>query len=266
MVLTKIPVADLREPVQMARAAIDEEKLEELTADVAKVGVLIPLMVMEVDGGYEVLAGHRRLLAARRAGLVAVPCLVRSSKDASPTTIKLHENLYREDLSPVEEAAFYAELLTQCDNDTDKLCQMVKQSRGYVEGRLLLLHGDSDVLSAVAQKQITLGVAEELNKMERHEDRVYYMKWAIAQGATRAMVRNWRASLAAQTPAEPGEAATLATPVPPASSYPDPFICALCKRKEPITDLRPVNVHQFCQLQLAEAMAAKGQRNGDSGI
>jgi len=255
MLLTRIQVADLREPAQMARAAIDEEKLEELTADVRQVGVLVPLMVMEVEGGYEVIAGHRRLLAARRAGLVAVPCIVRTAKDANPTTIKLHENLYREELSPVEEAAFYAELLTQCDNDTDKLCQLVKQSRGYVEGRLLLLAGDADVLAAVAQKRITLGVAEELNKMARHEDRAYYLKWAIAQGATRAMVRNWRMSLVAQVTSEPGAVSTPQASPSPVINAPDPFICFLCKRKEPVTDLRPVSAHQFCQIQLDAELA-----------
>jgi ParB/RepB/Spo0J family partition protein len=259
MHLAKIAVTELREPVQVARAAINEEGLDELADSLRKLGVINPLTVMEVDGGYEVIAGHRRLLAARRAGLVAVPCMVRSPRDPNPTALKLHENLYRQDLSPVEEAAFFAELLTTCDNDTDKLCQLVKQSRGYVEGRLNLLQGDPDVLAAVAQQEITLGVAEELNKMERHEDRVYYLGWAKAQGATRAMVRSWRASLAAQAPVTPGEPGNGLPPAPLVNDAPDIFICALCKRKEPITDLRPVHVHQFCAIQLDAAMAAKDQ-------
>jgi ParB/RepB/Spo0J family partition protein len=257
MHLAKIAIDEIREPAHVARATIDEVGLDELAGSIKSVGVVNPLTVMEVDGGYEVIAGHRRLLAARRAGLVAVPCMVRSARDPNPTALKLHENLYREELSPVEEAAFFAELLTTCDNDTDKLCQIVKQSRGYVEGRLLLLQGDPDVLAAVAEKEITLGVAEELNKLERHEDRVYYLGWAKQTGATRAMVRAWRASVAAQMPVNPGAVVPAGLQPLPASNYPDPFICILCKRKEPITDLRPVNAHQFCQIQLGEAMERK---------
>jgi len=268
MHLAKIATSEIREPAQVARATLNEPGLDELAESMRKLGVINPLTVKEVDGGYEVIAGHRRLLAARRAGLVAVPCMVHSPRDPNPTALKLHENLYRQELTPVEEAAFFAELLTTCDHDTDKLCQLVKQSRGYVEGRLLLLQGDPDVLAAVAAQQITLGVAEELNKMARHEDRVYYLGWAIAQGATRAMVRNWRASVTAQAPVTPGDAGGLPLPAPPVYEAPDIFICALCKRKEPITDLRPVHVHQFCAIQLDAAMERKesegrSQKPGD---
>lgn len=271
MLLTKIQVAQLREPHQMARATLDEASLAELTEDVRRLGVLVPLHVMEVEGGYEVIAGHRRLLAARRAGVVAVPCLVRTARDVDPLTLKMRENLYREEWTPVEEAAFFSELLTQCDNDVDKLCQLVKQSRNYVEGRLLLLSGDSEVLAAVASKQITLGVAEELNKMARHEDRAYYLKWAVAQGATRSLVRQWRASANAQAPVEPGAAGAPQTVAPPVFNPVDIFVCALCKRKEPITDLRPVHTHQFCQvqydaeLQRVDLAAGKTKAGGSDG-
>ena len=271
MLLTKIQVNELREPRQVSRSVIDGAALEELTEDVRRLGVLVPLHVMEVDGGYEVIAGHRRLLAARRAGVVAVPCLVRTARDVDPLTLKMRENLYREEWAPVQEAAFFSELLTQCDNDVDKLCKVVKQSRAYVEGRLLLLSGDPDVLAAVAQKQITLGVAEELNKMTRPEDRRYYLKWTIAQGATRSLVRQWRASVNAQAPAapqpDPASAGPVAAPVNPV----DIFICALCKQKEPITDLRPVHTHQFCQIQYdvevqrQAAAAGKAKAGGDDG-
>ena len=259
MHLAKIATSEIREPAHVARAVIDDAGLDALAESLRRVGLVNPLTVMEVEGGYEVIAGHRRLLAARHAGLVAIPCMVRSARDPNPTALKLHENLYREELSPVEEAAFFAELLTQCDNDTDKLCQLIKQSRGYVEGRLRLLSGDPDVLAAVAGKEISLGVAEELNKMEHHEDRVYYLGWAKTTGATRAVVRGWRATVTAQVPVAPGTAGIDPPSPSPAVTYPDIFICALCKHKEPITDLRPVHIHQFCTIQLEATLARKGE-------
>ena len=214
MHLAKIAINELREPRLVARATLDEAGLDELAESIRRVGVINPLVVMEVDGGYEVVAGHRRLLAGRRAGLVALPCLVRSSRDANPTALKLHENLYRQELTPVEEAAFFAELLPGCDNDTDKLCQLVKQSRNYVEGRLLLLSGDPEVLAAVAQREISLGVGEELNKIQRESDRHWYLKWARETGATRATVRQWRFNSEAQVEPAPGAPASSPSPAP----------------------------------------------------
>ena len=254
MHLAKISINELREPAQVARATLDEQGLDELAESIRRVGVINPLVVKEVDGGYEVVAGHRRLLAGRRAGLVALPCLVRSARDADPTAIKLHENLYRQELTPVEEAAFFAELLPSCDNDTDKLCALVKQSRTYVEGRLLLLAGDPEVLAAVAQREISLGVAEELNKIKRETDRRWYLKWARETGATRATVRTWRQISEAQVDPAPGAPAFRPTPPPVAFTGRDIFVCWICGEKEPVTDLEFHHLHRSCRVRAERAM------------
>jgi ParB/RepB/Spo0J family partition protein len=209
-----------------------------------------PLIVEEVDGGYEVVAGHRRLLAARRAGLVVCPCLVRSSRDASATALQLHENLYRQELTPVEEAAWFAELLPLCGNDTDNLADLVKQSRNYVEGRLNLLHGDPEILAAVAKHEITLGVANELNKIENEKDRLYYLGWARQTGAIVAMVRQWRATIYAATPPTPEGAVLPPSSAPPVVPTRDIFQCFICRQSEPKTDLEFWHIHSFCRLQV----------------
>ena len=262
MHLAKISIHELREPRQVARATLDEQGLDELAESIRRVGVINPLVVKEVDGGYEVVAGHRRLLAGRRAGLVALPCLVRSARDADPTAIQLHENLYRQELTPVEEAAFFAELLPGCDNDTDKLCALVKQSRTYVEGRLLLLQGDPEVLAAVEQREISLGVGEELNKIKRETDRHYYLKWAKETGATRATVRTWRQISEAQVDPAPSGTAPVVPPAPTTFTGRDVFICLLCHDKEPVTDLEFWHVHRSCRVRLERAME---QRESGAG-
>lgn len=268
MHLAKISINELREPRQVARATLDEQGLDELAESIRRVGVINPLVVMEVDGGYEVVAGHRRLLAGRRAGLVALPCLVRSTRDPEPTALKLHENLYRQELTPVEEAAFFAELLPGCDNDTDKLCQLVKQSRTYVEGRLLLLQGDPEVLAAVAAREISLGVAEELNKIKRQKDRLWYLKWARETGATRASVRQWRFNSEAQV--EPVSSQPSAVSPQPATPFVgrDVFKCLLCHDNEPVTDLEFWHIHRSCRVRLERAMEKqeRGVGSRESGV
>jgi len=263
MHLAKISINELREPAQVARAVIDDEGIEELAGSIRRVGIINPLTVEEKDGYYEVVAGHRRLLAARRAGLVAVSCLVRSARDTNATALQLHENLYRQELTPVEEAAWFAELLPLCAHDTDMLAQTVKQKREYVEGRLNLLHGDPEVLAAVAKHEITLGVAQELNKMGEKKDRDYYLMWAKQTGATIGMVRQWRATCFAQA-AAPQVAPPEGAPSP-AALVPsrDIFECFLCHQSEPKTDLEFWHIHRFCRAQLEARM--KEQARQDAG-
>ena len=254
MLLARIPIEELREPQRVARAVLDEESLDELAASIKKIGLINPLTVKEVDGGYEVVAGHRRLLAARRAGLVSVPCLVRSKRDADPVALQLHENLYRQELSPVEEAAWFAELLPECGNDTDNLARLVKQSRAYVESRLNLLNGDPEVVAAVAKHEISLGVAAELNQIQDAAARAEGLMWArngqmtITQAKQYRITRNL-ASQVQPTPPAPEPAGAASAPPPR-----DIFICWLCGQKEPVYDLRPQMIHEFCRLQ-AEARA-----------
>jgi ParB family chromosome partitioning protein len=250
MHLAKISINEIREPARVARAVLDEDALEELAASIKKLGIINPLTVKEVDGGYEVVAGHRRLLAARRAGLVAVPCLVRSARDPEPHALQLHENLYRQELSPVEEAAWFAELLPDCGDDTDRLAELVKQSRNYVESRLNLLRGDPEVVAAVAAHEISLGVAEELNKIVQPEARREGLHWARNGQMTVTQAKQYRVTrnLAAQAPLSPAPAGPApASPAPPAR---DIFVCFLCGQSEPKTDLEFWHIHRFCRLQV----------------
>jgi ParB family chromosome partitioning protein len=268
MTLAKISINELREPQRVARAVMDEDRLEELAASIRRIGIVNPIHVKEVDGGYEVVDGHRRLLAARRAGLVVVPCLVRGQKDAGATAIQLTANLYREELSPVEEAAWFAELLPECGDDCDKLAALVKQSRNYVESRLNLLHGDPEVVAAVAKHEISLGVAEELNKILQPEARAEGLMWArngqmtVTQAKQYRLTRNMASSSAiSPAPAEP------APGVPPAPGR-DIFLCFLCGQSEPKTDLEFWHIHRFCRLQVearAEKSRDSGLGTGDSG-
>ena len=263
MHLAKIAITDVREPAHVARAVMDEEGLEELAGSIRRVGIINPLVVEERDGYYEVVAGHRRLLAGRRAGLVVVPCLVRSARDPAATALQLHENLYRQELSPVEEAAWFAELLPSCGDDTIKLAALVRQSLGYVEGRLTLLQGDPEVLAAVAVHEISLGVAAELNKMPTEKDRLYYLGWAKQTGATVAMVRQWRATVAAQgPPADAGETPPAVAPAPAVLGR-GIFECFVCRQSEPKTDLEFWHVHRFCRMQV-EARAGGQEAAGPS--
>lgn len=187
-----LPLADIGEPENAARTEMETEGMDSLVDSIRKLGVLEPLLVLERDGeGFEVVAGHRRLLASRIAGLTELPCIVVDDVEEADA-IKIHENLEREELTPSDEAIYYAELYEKHGEDTERVAELVKRSLGHVEGRLNLLRGDKHVFDALAKRKIPIGVANELNKFEREDGRLFHLDYAVRTGATVATVRQWR--------------------------------------------------------------------------
>src|SRR5690606_30437531 len=101
-VLQDIPVADITPNPNQPRVHFDEESLAELTASVQQIGVLQPVLVRPVEGGFELIAGERRWRAASRAGLATIPAVVRTTDDLASVEHALVENLHRQDLTPLE--------------------------------------------------------------------------------------------------------------------------------------------------------------------
>ncbi len=187
-----LPTSVLLEPEHAARTTMDDERMNSLVVSIRELGVLEPLLVRPAqDGLYEVVAGHRRLRAARIAGLAELPCIDLESAELAAAA-KIHENLEREDLSPSDEAIFYAELYEQNGQDVDQVAALVRRSRAAVENRLNLLRGDKHVFDALEKGKISIGVAEELNRFAREEDRHFHLDYCARTGATVSTARQWR--------------------------------------------------------------------------
>lgn len=189
---TLIRIDKLLEPADAARTEIDPELLDSLTESIREIGVKEPLLVISRDGGqFEVVAGHRRLLASRRAGLIEVPCIIETDPE-EVEAIRIHENIEREELHPADEAMFLSKVYVRCGEDVDKVAAVVRKTRDYVERRLNLLRGSPKVFEALADKRINMGVAEELNRMKRAEDADWYLEHAVKAGASIRLMRQWR--------------------------------------------------------------------------
>ncbi len=187
-----VPLNELVEPEHAARTTMDDGKLDSLVASIRELGIIEPLLVMPEElGAFEVVAGHRRLKAARILGLGDAPCVIVADA-ATADAIKIHENVEREELSPADEAIYYAELYDRLGEDTEKVAELVKQKRDYIEGRLNLIRGDKHVFEALAGGKISIGVANEMNRMTLESDRLYHLDYCIRTGASVAMARQWR--------------------------------------------------------------------------
>jgi ParB family chromosome partitioning protein len=152
------------------RRHFDEESLEDLAASIREVGVLQPLLVRQAEGGYELIAGERRLRAAKRAGLLSVPVVVRRADQVASLEQALVENLHRQDLNPLEEAAAYQRLIEEFSYTQEQVAQRVGRSRSAVANLLRLFQLTPAVQKLIADGMLSAGHAKALLS---HPDRAY---------------------------------------------------------------------------------------------
>ena len=161
--LVEIPVRDLAPNPHQPRVHFDEESLNDLSASIKEIGVLQPLLVRRLsDGTFQLIAGERRWRAAQRAGLVTVPAVVKETDDMSSVEQALVENLHRQDLSPLEEASAYQQLLDDFSLTHDDVAKRVGKSRSAVTNTLRLLNLPPAVQALLADGRLSAGHAKAL--------------------------------------------------------------------------------------------------------
>lgn len=184
------------------RVNFDESALEELAASVAEVGVLQPVVVRPLDDGrYALIAGERRWRAARRVGLTEIPAMVRTVDDQASLTQALIENLQRQDLTPLEEAAAYQELLEEHGMTHEQVATAVGKSRPAVSNTLRLLQLPLPIQGMVERGELSAGHARALLGIEDVAYAEHIAVRAVAEGWT---VRQVEEAARARTVATPG--------------------------------------------------------------
>jgi ParB family chromosome partitioning protein len=151
------------------RQHMDEAALEELARSIRAQGVMQPILVRSVDGGYQIIAGERRWRAAQRAGLLRVPVVVRDVPGGDEQTLlvmALVENLQREDLTPIEEATAYRRLADQFHLTQEDVAGVVGKDRSSVANTLRLLKLPEEVRQYVADGRLSMGHARALLALE----------------------------------------------------------------------------------------------------
>ena len=161
--LLELPVETLYRGAHQPRRRINEEGIEELAASIRAQGLLEPVIVRpRPEGGYEIVAGERRWRAAQRAGLDTVPALVRELDDRQAIAIALIENIQREDLNPLEEAAALKRLLAEYDMTHEQIADAVGRSRTAVSNLLRLLNLAPGVREMIDSGELEMGHARAL--------------------------------------------------------------------------------------------------------
>jgi len=149
------------------RQSFDEDKINELSLSIAKHGVLSPILVRETGaGGYELIAGERRLRAAKKTGLKTLPCLIDSAEDQTSLELALIENLQREDLNPIEEARGYDRLKREFNLTQDNISEVTGKARSSVANSMRLLNLPQSIIDLLYSGDLEKGHAKILASME----------------------------------------------------------------------------------------------------
>lgn len=164
------------------RSRFDEESLEELAASIKEVGVLQPVVVKPGDEGYVLIAGERRWRAARRAGLASIPAVVRGASADATLVEALVENLQRQDLTPLEEAHAYKQLLEDYGMTQEGVADRVGKSRPAVANTLRLLQLPGPLQTLVDAGGLSAGHARALLALDDTKYAVYLGEKAAAEG------------------------------------------------------------------------------------
>lgn len=163
----EISVADVVPSPRQARKVFDEDALETLAASIRRYGIVQPVVVQRRgDGKYELIAGERRWRAAQRCGLEKLPALVKDYEESVATEISLIENLQREDLNALEEAAAYEMLIADFGLTQEQAAEKVGKSRSHVANMIRLLRLPQHIRQMMAEGILTMGQARPLLQIE----------------------------------------------------------------------------------------------------
>ena len=167
--INKLALSDIVPNKYQPRKNFEKENLDELTESIRERGVIQPIIVRETNSDnskYEIIAGERRWLAARGAGLHEIPVVVTEADDLKSLEFAIVENVQRHDLNPLEEAQGYKRLIDEFSYDQEKVSKFIGKSRSYITNSLRLLNLPSEVLKFVEEKKISSGHAKILVGLE----------------------------------------------------------------------------------------------------
>ncbi|MFI7641504.1 ParB/RepB/Spo0J family partition protein [Nonomuraea sp. NPDC049400] len=202
------------------REVFDEERLEELAASIREVGLLQPIVVRPVGGGqYELIMGERRWRACQQVGLDAVPAIVRNTQDTDLLRDALIENLQREQLNALEEAAAYQQLLDDFQATHEQLAQKVGRSRSHITNTLRLLNLPPEVQRTVAAGVISAGHARALLGLNSPEEQMQLAKRIVAELLSVRAVEEIVAMGSAKAATKPARERQAAKPTAPGLTH-----------------------------------------------
>jgi ParB family chromosome partitioning protein len=204
-----LPLVDLEINPFQPRKHFDTEALEELAATIREHGVLTPVVVRRVSRGFQIIAGERRIRAARLAGLTHIPTIIKDATDSQALQMALVENLQRQDLNPLEAAEAYQRLVDEFGLTQEEVAGRLGRNRSSVTNSLRLLRLPKRIQEDVAAGTLSEGHARALLGLEKPADQIKGRDLVVRRGlnvrATEALVRRLRAGVLQKREQQPSQ-------------------------------------------------------------
>ena len=260
--LAHVNAEKIRDDEYQMRDVGDDKSFRELVASVLSVGILTPILLKQKEEIFLVVAGHRRFKAALMAGLSEVPAYIFSDGSNIGWNAAFAENLYRKDLSPIEEAAAIKDCLETGGLDITSLSAALGRSEAWVIDRLSFLDWPDDLTLAVHLGKMSISAARNLALINDTPHRSMLIGYAVDNGSTArttaAWLQSWRAGMDVSDPGEiPQEAGTPG--LPPIEPYTP---CIICGDKRKMIELTYAPVCRDCTGTISMLAAEVRQRSG----
>jgi len=229
-----------------SREDYDDEGLPELVASIGRLGVLNPLVCRREGDSIVLVAGHRRITAAKRAGLLRVPVRISEDSEAVASEIAFAENLFRKDLSAIELAAAIVDTLESNAMTPEQLCKALRRSPQWLKQQIEILKWPVDVQQAVHEGVLSVAAAQNLAEVHEDRYRAFLLGHARQSGATARLTASWLAAWQGSMPQEqaieqpPAEGNSIQAPMVPQAP------CLCCKTVKRTDELCHVPLCQHC--------------------
>ena len=242
------------DPATPMRSDLTTDSVTELVLSIKQVGIIEPLIVKAIGQRYEVIAGHRRLFASRICKLDQIPCIVKRLGQEETEVMKVHENLYREDISPLDEAKHIDYLIQHLKLSPAKVAQLIGKSPTYVSERLAIFNYPDELRQALASKKIVFSVAREFARHPDPEKIKQFVRYSVQNGATPNMARQWVQDDIRATTQSSNPEASSSEDFPEDQNHQLAYHCALCHDPIEVVNLTVAYMHDRCHQELQKEL------------
>jgi len=225
----------------------DDEEFHQLVESIRNQGILQPILVRTDNNQYVVMAGHRRFAAAKYIGLETIPAAVMDDDKHDPWAVAFHENVYRKDMTPIEEAIFVVESMEKGAMTAEELAPLIRKSVSWIRDKIAMAAWPDDVAAAVHAGKISVAAAKNLAQIADDQARKLLVEYAADNGAnartTAAWLQGYRANESLE---DPGAIEPL--PGQPIKAGVAPYApCVVCDEKFMMVEMTYLPICPTCQ-------------------
>jgi len=257
----EVSIDRIIEPKTEVRSIVTQEGIDELARSIKEKGVLQPILVREKDGQYEIIAGQRRYLAAKAAGVPEIPVRVINVDDDEAVVLALQENLQREEMNHIDIAMALNRIQVEKGLNPPAIAKLIGKTPEYVRQHLMLLNLEQSIQEALVAGKISFGVARELCRCSDPQIRMQLFDQALRYGANADMLYHWRKDLEKQRElrAEIQSRPNLSKEKTPYVEIKD--VCDICGQEHDARQTELLKLCPVCAMALKQGLLEQVEKN-----